>query len=134
MAAVPRIGLIALLGLIAGACGHQVGTPADGAPGGCAEVVDAELSAAADGAFVASVTVRSADTGWDRYADRWELVAPDGSVLATRVLAHPHVDEQPFTRSLSGIRIPAGLAVVTVRAHDSVAGFCGRTLEVEVPR
>ena len=55
---------------------------------------------------------------------------PDGTVAGTRELAHPHVEEQPFTRSLSGVPIPDGVESVTVAARDSVAGFCGSTVEV----
>ena len=42
------------------------------------------------------------DTGWDDYADGWRVLDMDGNELGMRVLHHPHVDEQPFTRSLSG--------------------------------
>lgn len=51
-------------------------------------------------------------------------------MLATRVLAHPHEHEQPFTRSLSGIVLPASLTGVVVRAHDSLHGFGGAELSV----
>lgn len=80
------------------------------------------------------VTVAHADAGWDHYADRWEILGPDDELLATRVLHHPHVDEQPFTRSLSGVDLPEGLSRVRVRAHDSVHGYGGRMVEVELPR
>ena len=100
--------------------------------GGCADVVAAEATRADDGTFAFSVTVRSADTGWDKYADRWEVVAPDGAILGQRVLAHPHENEQPFTRSQSGIAIPGGVDRVMVRAHDSVTGFCGLEYPVEI--
>ena len=53
---------------------------------------------------------------------------------ATRTLLHPHVDEQPFTRSLTGITIPEGTDEVVVRAHDSVHGNGGAELRVQVPR
>ena len=53
-------------------------------------------------------------------ANRFEVLAPDGTVLGTRVLLHPHVDEQPFTRSLSGVEIPDGITEIRVRAGDSV--------------
>ncbi len=76
-----------------------------------------------DGSWRFSVTLRHADTGWEHYADRWEILGPDGSVLATRVLLHPHVDEQPFTRSLGGVRIPEGVQEVRIRAHDTVHGY-----------
>jgi len=86
------------------------------------------------GTFTFGVTVQSADTGWDKYADLWEVTVADGAVLGTRVLAHPHVDEQPFTRSQSGIVIPDGIDLVIVRARDSVEGFCGAVVEAAVPR
>ena len=86
-----------------------------------------------DGAFRVSATVSSADTGDEKYADAWEVRAPDGTVLGERVLAHPHVEEQPFTRSLAPVEIPDDVAVVTVAAHDSVVGFCGETVDAAVP-
>ena len=67
-----------------------------------------------------NVTVRHADAGWDHYADGWEIAAPDGTQLGYRKLLHPHDNEQPFTRSLSGVKIPEGMETVIVRAHDSV--------------
>jgi hypothetical protein len=104
------------------------------APDGCADAVSAEAVRDGDGTFSFSVTVRSADTGWDKYADRWEVVAPDGTILGQRILAHPHETEQPFTRSQAGIAIPDGIDRVAVRVHDSVAGFCGAAADVAVPQ
>jgi len=77
--------------------------------------------------------VASADEGWAKYADEWTVQAEDGTVLGTRTLLHPHDDEQPFTRSLTGVQIPEGYSTVVVAARDSVDGYCGATLEVEVP-
>jgi hypothetical protein len=54
-------------------------------------------------------------------------------VLGTRVLAHPHEDEQPFTREQSGIKIPADTKQVIVRAHDKVEGFGGKEVIVNLP-
>lgn len=99
---------------------------------GCADVVDVEIEATGD-TFRISTTVRSADTGWEKYADAWEVRAPSGEVLGERVLAHPHVEEQPFTRSLSDVTIPPDVTQIEVAARDSVAGFCGATLTVPVP-
>ncbi|MEM9262424.1 MAG: hypothetical protein AAGA22_02510 [Pseudomonadota bacterium] len=67
---------------------------------------------ARSGLWTFSVTLRHADDGWDHYADKWEVLSPDKEILATRVLAHPHVNEQPFTRSLRGVEIPEGLTLV----------------------
>jgi len=52
-------------------------------------------------------------------------VAPDGKILGTRVLLHPHMAEQPFTRSLSGVAIPDSVAEVTLLAHCSRDGYEG---------
>lgn len=99
---------------------------------GEADVLAVDVSRSGDQTYRFSVQVRHADSGWDHYADRWEVVSPDGKVLATRVLAHPHEHEQPFTRSLSGIEIPATAQEVTVRARDSVHGYGGREVTVKL--
>jgi hypothetical protein len=100
---------------------------------GPADVVDATADCK-DHVCAFAVTVRHADEGWSHYADAWEVLAPDGRVLATRKLEHPHVDEQPFTRSLSGVQIPADVATVRIRAHDSVHGYGGREVTVAIPK
>ena len=87
-----------------------------------------------DGNWRMDVTVQHADTGWEHYADAWEVLSPDGDVLAKRVLTHPHVDEQPFTRSMSGIQVPADYMHVLVRAHDLVDGYGGREVIVALDR
>ncbi len=87
-----------------------------------AEIVGVE--ARADGASWAfSVTLRHGDTGWDDYADGWRVVLEDGTVLGTRVLYHPHVNEQPFTRSLGGVAIPGGVTQVFVEARTLAHGW-----------
>lgn len=106
--------------------------PAGLAWAGEADVVGAEARKSAGGAYSFDVTLRHADEGWDHYADAWDVLGPDGTVLATRVLYHPHVDEQPFTRSLSGVKIPAGVTDVTIRAHDKLHGYGGAELVVEL--
>ena len=79
-----------------------------------------------------NVTVRHADEGWDHYADRWEVRTLDGKRLAIRELAHPHVNEQPFTRSLMSVRIPDSVTEVIVRARDSVHGYGGKEVTVQL--
>lgn len=100
---------------------------------GEADVTSVDVRASGQTTFRFSVGVRHDDTGWDHYADRWDILAPDGTVLGSRVLMHPHVDEQPFVRSLSGVRIPSSVTEVTVRAHDTVHGYGGKTITVKVP-
>jgi hypothetical protein len=99
---------------------------------GEADVVAAHLIETGERVYTFSVTVAHSDEGWDHYADRWEIVAPDGRVLATRVLLHPHAEEQPFTRSLGDVAIPDGIEAVEVRAHDSVHGLGGQTMTVKL--
>lgn len=100
---------------------------------GEADVVDGSITALGDGRYRINATVAHADTGWEHYADRWDVLAPDGTVLGVRELAHPHVNEQPFTRSLT-LEIPAGIHVVTLRANDSQHGLGGETFELAVPK
>lgn len=76
-----------------------------------------------------SVTLRHADTGWQHYADGWQVVDGEGKVLGHRTLFHPHVDEQPFTRS-DQLTIPADLHTVYVEAHDTVHGRSPQRLKV----
>ena len=82
------------------------------------------------GSYTFSVTVAHAYSGWKHYADKFEVLAADGTVLETRILYHPHIDEQPFTRSLAGVRVPEGVTEVRVRARDSVHGWGGAELTV----
>ena len=77
------------------------------------------------------MTVKHADTGWDHYANAWEVVGSDGTIYGTRVLAHPHVDEQPFTRTGKAV-IPRGVTAVIIRARDSVHGYGGIEKTVEL--
>jgi len=100
---------------------------------GQADVLDVKVTCTMSGTYDFAVTVRHADTGWDHYADRWEVLGPDGTVLATRVLTHPHVEEQPVTRTLDDVHIPPGVTHVRVRAHDNVHGFGGAEKEVDLP-
>lgn len=101
---------------------------------GEADVIDATARRAANGTWTISATLRHDDEGWDHYADRWDVLTPDGRVVATRKLLHPHENEQPFTRSLSDVEIPESLKAVRIRAHDSVHGHGGLEFELTLPR
>lgn len=114
------------------AVGIGLGLVAVAAGAGPADVLSAE-AVCEQRVCLFAVTLRHADEGWEHYADRWEVLAPDGTLLATRVLAHPHVGEQPFTRRLPGVVVPEGVERVRIRARDSVHGFGGQEVWVVIP-
>jgi hypothetical protein len=99
---------------------------------GEADVVEVVVSANDRGGYDFAVTVTHGDTGWKHYADRWDILDGDGKILGTRTLHHPHVNEQPFTRSLFGVKIPDHVREVTVRAGDSVHEYGGKVVSVEL--
>ncbi len=98
------------------------------------EIVHARFRHSGAGTWSVDVTLRHADSGWEHYADAWRVVAGDGTVLGTRTLYHPHETEQPFTRSLGGVAIPASMTVVDVEAHDKVHGWSPRRVQVDLEK
>lgn len=97
-----------------------------------ADVVDAEVKQEDDGSYTISVTVQHADEGWNHYADHWLILDKDEQLIAVRKLMHPHVKEQPFTRSLSYIEIPDEITEVIIRAHCSVDNYSGKNMVVKI--
>ncbi|MDH3518872.1 MAG: hypothetical protein OEM49_00315 [Myxococcales bacterium] len=100
---------------------------------GKADVVDVKAECKKDQCRFA-VTVRHDDEGWSHYANRWEVLDMDGKVLVTRVLRHPHVNEQPVTRGVGWTRIPMEVVRVRVRAHDMVHGDGGAEMVIDLER
>lgn len=76
------------------------------------------------------VTLRHPDSGWAHYADRWRIVDSQGRILGERILYHPHVQEQPFTRSLNSVALPETIRWVDIEAHDTVHGWASARLRV----
>jgi len=114
-------------------------TPAESSGEGNADVLQVRAVQEGDNTWAFHVTVRHPDQGWEDYADGWDVVTPQGEVLKadpgdpfTRLLLHPHVDEQPFTRSQDGIKVPPDVTVLTVRAHDLVDGYGGQEVVVDL--
>ncbi len=95
-------------------------------------IVDVAVSCTTDCRF--SVTLLHEDEGWEHYANQWDVVTLDGKLIKSRVLVHPHVDEQPFTRSLSGVSIPPGVKAVKIRARDIKHGYSSQEYTVELSR
>jgi len=88
----------------------------------------------ASGSWQAAVTLAHADSGWSHYADGWRLVTLDGKVLGHRTLWHPHEQEQPFTRQLSGIKIPDTVKTIVVEAHDKVHGWSPDKVQIDLDK
>lgn len=107
---------------------------AGAAAAGKGDILEVTAVKSADGTYCIEATVKHADEGWNLYADRFDVLAPDGTVLGERILAHTHVEEQPFTRSLSAVIIPDGITEIRVRAHDKVQGLGGAEVTVKLNR
>lgn len=103
-------------------------SPAFGDP---AHVEGVETSMS-DGTWRFNVTISHPDTGWEHYADGWKILAPDGAILGERPLAHPHVNEQPFTRSLSGAFISDEIDHVFIQANCNVDGATAPHFRVDL--
>ena len=96
-------------------------------------IVDAKANKTAKDIYHFSVTLKHADTGWDHYANQWQILTPDHQVLGTRTLFHPHVDEQPFTRSLGGVKVPDGISTIIIQAGDTVHGISPQEFKLKLP-
>jgi hypothetical protein len=136
--------LVAAVALfVAVSCGSDRADPPAGDPGGAPvedsseellpDVVAVELTDAGDRVFTVAVTLSSPYDSPERYADAWRVMSSDGTVLGIRELLHDHASEQPFTRTLSGVSIPADVDEVTVQGRDQVSGWGGATVTVGIP-
>lgn len=97
-----------------------------------AQVTNVKISKQDNNNYCFNVTVRHNDEGWNHYADGWEVLDMKGNLLGTRILAHPHEHEQPFTRSKCGINIPKNITKVVVRAKCNKHGFGGKAYVVDL--
>ena len=86
------------------------------------------------GEYLVNVKLEHHDTGWQHYADEWRLVDNKGNILGSRVLHHPHVHEQPFTRSLSNVKLSNELQAVFIEAHDKVHGWTKIRLMIDLTK
>jgi len=96
------------------------------------KIVDAKAEVQTNGLYAFSVTILHADEGWTHYADSFDILSESQAVLGTRTLFHPHEGENPFTRSLSNVKVPIGARNVLIRAHCSKDGY-GEIFVLELP-
>lgn len=97
------------------------------------DVVNVKVKAQGDRRFDFDVTISSPYETPQRYADAFRVMSAEGVVYGERKLLHDHADEQPFTRDLYGVVIPAGVTSVIVQARDQKFGYGGKTLQVLLP-
>lgn len=97
------------------------------------DVVDAKATPRGGNRFDFDVTVSSPYDTPKRYADAFRVIGPQGKVYGERKLLHDHAGEQPFTRDLHGVEIPASVRTVTIEARDQMYGYGGRKLDIELP-
>ena len=80
-----------------------------------------------DGSYFFTVTFESADVDCTRYADWWEVLSEDGTLLYRRILMHPHTKKlsgNPVARSGGPVSISA-METVIVRGHMNDVGYSG---------
>jgi hypothetical protein len=120
--------MLALLGLVLPAA-HATDMALQKHP----DVIAAKVQPRGANKFDFDVTVSSPYDTLQRYADAFRVMHKDGTVYGERVLLHDHATEQPFTRDLYGVTVPAGVRNVVVQARDLKNGWGGKTVEVTLP-
>jgi len=121
--------LMALLGCSGPGARDPTGgspTPNGATPNPTADVVGVRVTGDPDD-YTFFVSIRSDETGCDRYADWWEVLTPDGALVYRRILDHSHPNEQPFERSGGPVAVAAADSLV-VRAHLHPNGYGGASL------
>ena len=101
---------------------------------GDVQIVSTAMVHQSQGEYFVTVTLRHDDTGWEHYADEWRVVDADGNTLGSRVLMHPHVNEQPFARGLNNVKIDPTLDKIYIEAHDKLHGWSPQKLEIDLTK
>jgi hypothetical protein len=97
------------------------------------DITGVDIRLRADGTFDFFVTVSSPYDTPQRYADAFRVMDEGGTVFGERILLHDHQNEQPFTRELTGITIPAHVKRVIIEGRDQVSGYGGKRVEAGLP-
>ncbi len=96
-------------------------------------ILSAKVTARGGNTFDFDVTLSSIYDTPKRYADAFKVSDKQGKLLGERVLFHDHQTEQPFTRDLYGVKIPAGVKHVVIQGRDQKYGYGGATIELTLP-
>jgi hypothetical protein len=98
---------------------------------GEADVIAAEVEHTGGDFYQFKVTVQHDDESWEHFAKAWEVLDMNGNILGARILLHPHINEQPFTRSHT-IVIPENVNQVTIRTYDLIHKYGGQELTIDI--
>jgi hypothetical protein len=124
--------LMVLSTLAVSVCGSEFDTDAYSTSPDFAQVTHVMATQQSSGSWCFGTSVQHNDQGWEHYADGWEVIDLEGNRLGYRKLAHPHDNEQPFTRSKCNIIIPSQLSKVIVRAKCNKHGFGGKPFIIDL--
>ncbi len=97
-----------------------------------AEIIEVKIKSIGNNQYRIDTTIKHADTGWKHYANAWLVFDEEGNKLGERILHHPHVNEQPFTRSLR-LTIAKRVKTIIIKAQDSVHGLNEKGMQIKVP-
>ena len=95
--------------------------------------VEAVAATGDPGAYTIAVTLRSPDVDCDQYADWWEVLTPEGTLVYRRILDHSHPDEQPFTRDGGPVKVGATDPLI-LRGHFHPTGYGGAAMSGTVAK
>ena len=93
-----------------------------------AHILGVSYERTGENTYTMSATVRHDDAGWEDYANVIEF-GGENVQNGLRELLHPHVNEQPFTRSQSGV---SASGEVRVSANDNVDGEDGTVVTLDL--
>lgn len=80
-----------------------------------------------EGGYTFDVTIESSDLDCTQFADWWEVITEDGTLVYRRILTHPHTEGMsgnPVTRGGGPVAITADQTVI-IRGHMNNAGYIG---------
>lgn len=113
--------------------------PPDQASPNQAAVFFVKASQATNGTWTLEVTIEYDNPTAEAYADGWDIITPAGQVIKkdvtdpyTQILEPPRNGEQRLTHTETGITIPVDVKQFFVRVHDSVNGWSGRMVFVDL--